>query len=217
MRTLNNQALTSSPVTNSEAVGLFAQMLSSATREASIAMSRWVGSVVDLSLEEVRAVPLPDVATTLGLEAVPSVLVIVSLRPPLSGDIILHFDEENARGLARQLVGRPLKNKAGFNELEQSALLETGNILGCAYVNALSRMINHELIPVAPWLVCDFAESVIEQALIQQAERSDYVIISRTRFRRDDGDLNWFVLFLPGPSLQKAMEHSLQASSPHLK
>jgi chemotaxis protein CheC len=172
--------------------------------------------VVDLSLEEVRAVPLAEVATTLDLEAVPSVLVIVSLRPPLSGDIILYFDLENARELAKQLAGSTSSSRQGFNDLEQSALLETGNILGCAYVNALSRMINHELIPIAPWLVFDLAESVIEQALAQQAERSDSVIVSRTRFRRDEGDLSWFVLFLPGPSLQQAMKHSLRASSPHL-
>lgn len=196
-----------------EMLVLLRQMLTSATREASIAMSRWVGSLVDLTLEETRPVPLAEVSTALGLEAVASVLVVVSIRPPLAGDIILHFDEQNARALAANLIGSFSPSAESWSDLEQSALLETGNILGCGYVNALSRLIDHELVPLAPWLVLDYAESVIEQALALQAEHSDWVIISRTLFRREGNDLNWSVLFLPSPALQGAMNRAIHAGA----
>ena len=39
-----------------------------------------------------------------------------------------------------------------WSELEKSALTETGNILGCAYVNALTRLIGTDLVPSAALL-----------------------------------------------------------------
>lgn len=68
-------------------------------------MSRWVGDVVDLNLEDVQAVHLPEVFPTLELSDKVSVLVVLTLRPPLGGEIILHFDEPNARALAAALTG----------------------------------------------------------------------------------------------------------------
>lgn len=193
-----------------EKISIFRQLLTSATREASVAMSRWVGEVVDLELEEVRAVPLEEVPTQLGVDDSVSVLVVLTLRPPLAGEIILHFDEGGARALAAALTGIPVPELGLWSELERSALLETGNILGCAYVNALSRMIDHELVPSAPSLVCDFAQSVLEQALALQLQHSDYVVLSRTRFIRGNENLSWWVLFLPSPELQEMMNHSLR-------
>ncbi len=195
-------------------VAIFRQLLTSATREASVAMSRWVGDVIDLTLEEVRAVPLEEVCTTLDLSEKVSILVVLTLRAPLGGQIILHFDEPNARALAKALIATGEHSSGGWSELEQSALLETGNILGCAYVNALSRMIDHELIPSAPVLVCDFAECVLEQALAEQLQYSDVVVVSRTRFTQGERNLNWWVLFLPGSQLQELMDQSLRVALP---
>ncbi|MCS7237064.1 MAG: chemotaxis protein [Thermoguttaceae bacterium] len=193
-----------------ERISIFRQLLTSATREASVAMSRWVGEVIDLELEDVQAVPLEAVSAQLGLDESVSVLVVLTLRPPLAGEILLHFDQQSARALAAALTGVITQQQECWSELERSALLETGNILGCAYVNALSRMIDHELVPSAPTLVCDFAQSVLQQALALQLQYSDYVVVSRTRFTRGDQNLSWWVLFLPSPELQETMNRSLR-------
>lgn len=73
-------------------------------------------------------------------------------------------------------------------------------------------MIDHELIPSAPTLVCDYAECVLEQALAEQLQYSDMVVVSRTRFVHGNQALCWSVLFLPGPELQQMMDQSLRVS-----
>jgi len=93
--------------------------------------------------------------------------------------------------------------------MEKSALTETGNILGCAYMNAVARLINQDLVPSAPYFVHDFAASVIQQALISQAITSDKALICRTGFHREGEQLDWWVMFLPTQEMQQAMEAAL--------
>jgi len=187
------------------------QLLLSATQDASVAMSRWTDGLICLALEEVCEIPLERVCEELNICDQTLVMVVLSLRPPLAGELILNFDEPNARQLAYLLAGCEPNLGGEWSELERSALMETGNILGCAYVNALSRLIDRELIPTAPYFVCDFGASVLQQALIVQAMHSNSAVVARTGFFREETRLAWHVLFLPSPALQKAMEAALHS------
>jgi chemotaxis protein CheC len=101
-----------------------------------------------------------------------------------------------------------------WDEMERSALAETGNILGCAYMNAITRLIDHELIPSIPYFVQDYGASVLEQAMVAQASGRDTVLICRTGFHCADENLNWRVLFIPTVGLRKAMERALPTHHP---
>ncbi len=79
-------------------------------------------------------------------------MVVMTLDGELGGSLILMFDEVNGRQLAASLLGREAGTEPEWSELEKSALMETGNILGCAYVNALTRLIGTDLRPSAPVL-----------------------------------------------------------------
>ena len=79
-------------------------------------------------------------------------MVVMTLDGELGGSLILIFDELNGRQLAASLLGREVGTEPEWSELEKSALMETGNILGCAYVNALTRLIGTDLRPSAPVL-----------------------------------------------------------------
>ena len=96
-----------------------------------------------------------------------------------------------------------------WSELEKSALTETGNILGCAYVNAITRLIDHPLVPSAPYFVQDYGASVLQQALMAQAAATDTVLICRTGFYHEGEELNWLLLFVPTVALRTAMENAL--------
>ena len=65
--------------------------------------------------------------------------------------MVLTFNEENGRQLAASLLQTEPNSGPDWSELEQSALMETGNILGCAYVNAITRLIDHQLVPTPPF------------------------------------------------------------------
>jgi len=188
---------------------LLHQLLASATHDASAAMCRWTDGLITLSLDEVREIPLEDVCTELNLGEDLLTMVVLSLEGEVGGEMILTFDDTNGRQLVASLLGRDVADTDEWTDLEKSALTETGNILGCAYMNAITRLIDHELVPSAPYFIQDYGASVLQQALMAQAMTTDTVLVCRTGFHREGAELNWRVIFVPTDSLRRTMETAL--------
>ena len=188
------------------------QLFASATHDASAAMCRWTDGLITLTLDEVREIPLEDACVEMDLGDDLLTMVVLSLEGEVGGEMILTFDEKNGRELVGSLLGRPADSEAEWSDLEKSALTETGNILGCAYMNAITRLIDHELVPSAPYFIQDYGASVLQQALMAQAMTSDKVLVCRTGFHREGEELNWRVLFVPTESMRNAMEDALHSS-----
>lgn len=188
---------------------LLHQLFASATHDASAAMCRWTNGLITMTLDEVRELPLEEVCQEFDFGSELLTMVVLSLEGDVGGDMILTFDEENGRSLAASLLGRDVETSEQWTELEQSALNETGNILGCAYMNALTRLISVELVPTPPYFIQDYGASVLQQALMAQAMTCDKVLICRTRFHREGEALNWNVFFVPTDAMRTAMEDAL--------
>ncbi len=186
------------------------QLFASATHDASAAMCRWTDGLISLSLDEVLEIPLEDVCSQLNIDDELLTMVVLSLVGEVGGEMILSFDEENGRHLAASLLRRPVNPEEQWSDLEKSALCETGNILGCAYMNALTRLIDAELVPTPPYFIQDFGASVLEQALVAQAATCEKVLICRTTFHRQGEELNWRVIFVPTRKMQEMMEKELR-------
>jgi chemotaxis protein CheC len=190
------------------------QLFASATHDASAAMCRWTDGLITLSLDEVREIPLDRVASEMNLGDDLLTMVVLTMEGDVGGTMVLTFDELNGRQLAASLLGRPVNQDPVWSELERSALAETGNILGCAYINAITRLIDRELVPSPPYFLQDYGASVLEQALMVQALTSDQLLICRTGFHRADAELNWRVLFVPTSELRQCLEHALHGTGP---
>jgi chemotaxis protein CheC len=181
------------------------QVLASATQDASEAMSVWTNGAITLSLDEVREVPLEAVQSEYDFGDDLLTMVVLTLHGELGGSMILMFDEGNGRKLAGALLGRTASTETTWSELEQSALCETGNILGCAYMNALTNLIGCELVPSPPYFLQDFGASVLEQSLLAQAADTDQILICRTTFCREGQTLDWNVFFVPTCQLRNLL------------
>lgn len=195
---------------------LLRRILAAATRDASAAMCRWTDGLIVLTLDEVREIPLDEAPSALGMDDSPMTVVVLSHRGQLGSDLLVIFDDAHARQLAASLLGRPADFAAPWTELEKSAVTETANILGCAYINAVAHLVEEEMMPSAPCLVQDYGASVLEQVLLGQASHTDRVLVCRTGFQRHGEELSWHVVFIPSAGLRQAMLQAAQrpASSP---
>ena len=54
-----------------------------------------------------------------------------------------------------------------------------------------------ELLPTPPRFARDFAESLMEFALLGQVTASDQLLVARTRFEIEAKPVNWTLLFVP--------------------
>jgi chemotaxis protein CheC len=171
--------------------------------DASAALSRWLDRHAQISVEEVEQVPLVDATNVLGDPERPICCCTMALTGGIGGQLILAFDDASGLALADLLLGRPIGTSADWGQVEQSAALETANIIGCAYLNSLARCFadpaaeSPELIPSPPRFARDFAESLLQFALMDQAMASDLVFLTRTEFRIMEAPVNCSLLLVP--------------------
>jgi chemotaxis protein CheC len=192
---------------------LLHQLFASATHDASAAMCRWTNGLITVTLDQVREIALEEVSAELGIGDELLTMVVLTIGGEVGGNLILLFDEPSGRQLAASLLGREAGTDNEWSDLEKSALTETGNILGCAYVNALTRLIGTDLMPSPPCFLQDYGASVVEQAVVTQALTSDRLLLCQIGFRRKDEQLDWHVVFVPTQGMQEAMRRSFHAVS----
>jgi chemotaxis protein CheC len=188
---------------------LLHQLFAAATHEASAAMCRWTDGLVTLALDEVRETPLDEVCQLLDVGDDLLAMVVLSIPAEIGGELVLAFDSASGRRLAGYLLHREPTEGLDWDALDKAALEETGNILGCAYLNAIARLIDAELVPSPPLFLHDYAASVLQQALMTQIVDSDKLVLCRTVFRREGELLDWQVFFVPTPAMQRRIEQAL--------
>ncbi len=175
-------------------------------------MCRWTNGLISVAFDQVGEVPLEEAAAALAVGEDPLTMVVLTIGGDVGGNLILLFEESSGRQLAASLLGREPGVEPEWSELEKSALTETGNILGCAYLNALTRLIGTDLVPSAPYFIQDYGESVLMQAVASQAMTSDRLLLCQIRFHCKARELDWRVLFAPTPGMEEAMRRSLCAA-----
>jgi chemotaxis protein CheC len=181
---------------------------------ASLALAKWLGEDVRLSISRVEQVELAEAAEVLGPSESLVAACSMGLTGPLGGTILLVFDDRAGLALADLLLRQPLGTATSWRELEQSAAQETTNIVGCAYLNALAARLpgtlapggaaSGELVPTPPTFFHEFAGSLLEFVLMDQASELDRVLLVHTAFSssKQGLNLNWTLLFIPDrPSL----------------
>ena len=198
-------------------LALLGEFFSAATHHASLAMCQWTSGRVTLALDELRDAPLEELAGELDIGDDLLTMVVLGVQGncvlgELGGQLILAFDDENGRMLAASLLGRDVSTDPEWSELDQSAVMETGNILASAYLNELTRLTGRKWVPTAPYFVQDFGASVLAQVLAAQSLAGDRALICRTRFEFDQRQVNWSLFFVPSEELLQTLLAAVQTS-----
>jgi chemotaxis protein CheC len=191
---------------------------------ASQALSKWLGQEVRLTISEVEQVELTVAAEILGPPETLVAACAMGITGPLGGQILLVFEDRSGLALADLLLNQPFGTATSWGELERSAAQETTNIVGCAYLNALAAHLpsgmariasdgndaTDELVPTPPSFFHEFAGSLLEFALMEQALELEQVLLVQSAFtsRRQDLNLKWTLLFIP----DRASLHALVAA-----
>ena len=170
--------------------------------EASAALSKWLGRPGASRSNRSNRFRSPRLQPCSVRPTSPICACAMAMHGRITGQLILVFDDASGLALADLLLGNPVGTTSLWGEMEQSAALETTNIVGSAYLNALVHFFRgssgpSELLPGPPRFARDFAESLIQFALMSQAMASDVVFLTRTEFSVERAPVNWNLLFVP--------------------
>jgi chemotaxis protein CheC len=109
--------------------------------------------------------------------------VLMHMMGDLTGRALLLFPEPSARTLCDFLLRRELGTTTTFGVMEQSSLKEAGNILGSAYLNALSDFMGMMLVPSVPSLVIDLSGAILTTTHLNFGHERDFAFCVETSFR----------------------------------
>jgi chemotaxis protein CheC len=196
--------------------GLLRMIFDRGAEGASLALSKWLGREVRLAVSDVELVELERAGELLGPPEALVAACAMGLTGRLTGSLLLVFEDRSGLALVDLLLHQPVGTTTAWGELEQSAARETTNIVGCAYVNALAAHLpgddgDGELVPTPPSFLHEFAGSLLEFALMEQAMELDRLLLIRTEFAGgpDIPQLNWTLLFIPSRAALESLAASL--------
>lgn len=170
---------------------------------AATALSQMLGCEIGMSVPEINIVDIGKVGTILGEEVSTMVLFQLQGDIPEGGFLILQFSDGSAVRTASMMCGLPDTDRP-LGDLDQSALLETGNIMISSFLCASSELLGIMLIPSPPVLVIDIAHAIIESLIAQMRVDADDVIVFQITLKSEQHRISGNILiFLDEPSLQK--------------
>jgi chemotaxis protein CheC len=158
---------------------------------------------VQIAISSVEQVSLEDSSEMLGPGETLVASCTMDLQGGLRGRLLLVFEDRSGLALVDMLLGQSVGTTLRWGDLERSAAKETANIVGCAYLNALASHLPNiaigsgQLKPGPPLFRHEFAATLLEFALMEQAMESDQMLLLKSRFTAEDKELDWSLLFIP--------------------
>jgi chemotaxis protein CheC len=136
------------------------------------------------------------IADFLGALGQDLVAVGVRLEGLLAGHLVLALPERDAERLASAL-GYPVPAPDGWGALAESAVMESGNIVGSAFVSAIARMMNGKLLLSVPALARGGGRACLDRLVDREAGR----VALATRFSTaGPAALEGLILVMPEPA-----------------
>ncbi len=136
------------------------------------------------------------IASFLGGLGTDLVAVGVKLEGPLTGDLLLALPEPDAEGLARMLGFPP--GPDGWAGMSESALMESGNIVGSAFVSAVATLVKDRLLLSVPTFARGSGRACVERLV---AHAGSVAVATRfSAWAEDTGQaLEGLILVMPEP------------------
>lgn len=167
---------------------------------AATALSQLINRKIDMTVPQVSILPLGDVPDVVGGPDVRVAGVFLRVYGPAPSSILFLMPRESAFTLVDMLMGRERGLTEQLDPMDESALLEIGNILAGAYLNALSFFTKFTLLPSIPALAMDMAGAILSVILIQLGQMGDHALVIETQFTTDgDGAVKGHFFLIPDP------------------
>lgn len=205
--------------------------------EATDSLSRWIGRAVKVSVDPLEETSLERALDLIGQNDSTVCACCMRISGSLHGHLILSFDDASGLALRDALISGSLPTQdsqaaspaqpehpaaeAIWGELETSVVMETANIIGCAFLNALSERIPWETrsiagdavpgscMPSPPVFIRDFAASIMQFVLLDQSTEVESVLIAKTHFSIERAPVSWQLLLLPDSDSLRAIRECL--------
>jgi chemotaxis protein CheC len=158
-----------------------------------------LGSTVEMSVPAIKAIDISELGEYMGDE--PAAMVAFELQGeiPHGGYIIFYISRESAIRLTNTMLGLTDMNRT-MNEMDESALLEVGNIMVSAFLDATAELLGFIMLPSPPALSLDMAHATMSSLIAQMSEEVDEVLLFSTELVCEEHKIDSDIIMLPESS-----------------
>lgn len=162
---------------------------------ATTALAQLLGTKVDMKVPQVKLMEFKELGTTMGGEERIVAGIYLAVEGDINGSIIFMMDLNSANAVLESLMGMKIEDsEAGYNEIEQSALKEIGNIITGAYLNSISTLTGLTIYPSVPELAVDMAAAILSVPAVEFGVFGDKMLLIQTDFFNEVDFSGYFVL-----------------------
>ena len=164
---------------------------------AATALSDLIAKRVEITVPEVNLIPIENISNLLEERDRLFFVIDMEINGDVEGRIFLLFSPDDARILGSSLLGKPKESLDLRDDMLQSSLKESANILSGSYIAALSDMTQLNILISSPTLAIDMVGAILDFIFIQIAQYSEDALIIKTNLKVSETNLEGLFLFFP--------------------
>ena len=154
---------------------------------ATTALSQLINARIDMRVPKVDLLGFSELAEIVG-----------GAETLVAGILLSLLESSAAHLLVDQLMGCVSgENKGDFSEMEQSALMEIGNIIAGAYLSSISELTNMKITSSVPYLAVDMAGAILSVPAIEFGKLGDKALLIESKFKDLDVDISGYFILIP--------------------
>lgn len=162
---------------------------------AATSLSQLLNTTIQLSEPSIDLIKFRDLSTRFGYENRLFAALHMYIRGEAPGQMIVLFDHERALEYVNSFIRRVIGEIVIFDSIVDSTLKELGNIMGGAYLTALSSLTAVSLVPSTPTLSYGTVDATFRSLLSILPEQDVFLIDSS--FLDKDGDVSGRFILIP--------------------
>ena len=197
---------------NSQEIDALREISSIGTGNAATALSALLGTEVRIPLPEVQIMEFNAAVEKLGGFETISAGVISSLGGEINGLMLALFQLDAVNLLLDKMMGKQIKDYEEMTELENSAVIEVGNILISSFINALSGLSGVRIALSVPQISIDMQGAIITVPMAAYGNQSDYIMLIGGSFIVQGKEVSCRLLLAPDMRSLNYLLHKLGIS-----
>lgn len=162
---------------------------------AATALAEFLSAKISMTVPRTDFVPVEEVFARVGRVEELVAAILLRIDGDLSGTILFIFTEESALRLISKILGQPVATIQELSDMEESVLMEIGNVLTGSFLNAISAMTQFTIIPAVPLFTFDMLGSVINSSLLGTGMVEDQVLLIETLLSQEGNGVYGNLLF----------------------
>ena len=167
------------------------------TGNAATALSRMLGKEVRITLPEVRIMGYNEAIEWMGGPEAVTAGVLVKMSGDMGGIMLSVQKLELVNIILEAMLGKGIQSYEELAELQQSALIEIGNIMISAFVTALSGLAGINVNLTVPAFTVDMQGAILAVPMAEYGGMSDYLMTIGGNFVCDGKEVPSHLLLSP--------------------